>query len=61
VDEVWDALGVLGEAFIGAGVEGSGRGRRSAERKPAVVRYQEDAGYGRGGDGTGCCYGRRRG
>jgi hypothetical protein len=25
---VWDALGVLGEAFIGAGVEGSGRGRR---------------------------------
>jgi hypothetical protein len=28
VDEVRDALGVLGEALIGAGVEGSGRGRR---------------------------------
>jgi hypothetical protein len=48
-DEVRDALRVLREAFIGVGVEGSGRGRRSTEWKSAVVRYQEEAGYGRGG------------
>jgi hypothetical protein len=58
---VQDTSGVLREAFIGVGVEGSGRGRRSAERKPAVVRYQEEAGYGRGGDGMGRRYGKRRG
>jgi hypothetical protein len=34
---------------------------RWVEQKPVVVRYQEEAGYGRGGDGTGHRYGKRRG
>jgi hypothetical protein len=50
---VRDAPGVLRGAFIGAGVEGSSRGRRSTEQKPTVVRYQEEAGYGRGDDEMG--------
>jgi hypothetical protein len=36
-------------------------GRQSAERKSAVVLYQEEAGYGRGGEGTRHRYGKRRG
>jgi hypothetical protein len=48
-------------AFYGLAEEGSDWGRRSAEQKPAVVRYQEEAGYGRGGDRTGHHYGKRRG
>jgi hypothetical protein len=51
-DEVRDAPGVLREAFIGAGVEGSGRGRWSAERKLPVVRYQEETAIGRGTEGA---------
>jgi hypothetical protein len=49
---VWDAPEVLREAFIGAGVEGSGRGRWSAEQKPTVVRYQEEIGYRKGNRGS---------
>jgi hypothetical protein len=49
---VWDAPEVLGEAFIGAGVEGSGRGRWSAEQKPTVVRYQEEISYRKGNRGS---------
>jgi hypothetical protein len=33
----------------------------AAERKPTMMRYQEEAGYERGGDGTGHRYGKRRG
>jgi hypothetical protein len=33
----------------------------AAERKSAVMRYQEEVGYERGGDGTGHHYGKRRG
>jgi hypothetical protein len=51
-DEVWDAPEVLGEAFIGAGVEGSGRERWSVEQKPTVVRYQEEIGYRKGNKGS---------
>jgi hypothetical protein len=45
-------------AFYRPAEEGSGRGRWSAEWKPVVVRYQEDAGYGRGGKSTGAVMGR---
>jgi hypothetical protein len=50
---VWDAPAVLGEAFIGAGVEGRGRGRQSAEQKSAAVCYKrrlvtEEEATGRG-------------
>jgi hypothetical protein len=45
---VRDAPGVLREALIGPRVEGSGRGRWLAERKLMVVRYQEEASYGKG-------------
>jgi hypothetical protein len=48
---VRDALGILGEAFIWAGVEGSDRGRWSAEQKPAVVHYQEETSYRKGNRG----------
>jgi hypothetical protein len=58
---VRDAPGVLREALIGPRVEGSGRGRWLAERKLMVVRYQEEASYGKGGDGMGRRYGKRRG
>jgi hypothetical protein len=48
-------------AFYRSAEEGSDQGRRLTEWKPAVVPYQEEAGYGRGGDRTGCRCGKRRG
>jgi hypothetical protein len=48
---VWDALGVLGEAFIGAGVKGSSRGRQSVRelgRWPLMTPFRVGEEMGRG-------------
>jgi hypothetical protein len=45
-------------AFYRPAEEGSSRGRRLAERKLAVVHYQEEVGYKRGCDGTSTVMGR---
>jgi hypothetical protein len=57
---VLDALGVLGEAFIGAEVERSGRGRQSVrelDRQPLMAPFRpgEEMGRGNGSRGDERC------
>jgi hypothetical protein len=56
------ALSSHGASVTGGARSAAAMAKRAAvERKLAVVRYKEEAGYRRGGDGTGRHCGKRRG